>query len=287
MARPAATGYFPRGESVLRRVHGARIVGVTYGQRALLMQATDPLAFAGLMQDTSGLEAPFRRLSHTAKVMERVFFGSHEQADRETARVRRMHARVRGTVSRPAGRHPAGTPYAADDPEFLLWILACTADSAQAAYERFVRRLADRERERFWADYRLLGELFGLPGDRAPASYRDYRAYMRDRLHGEDLHVTEQAREIGRRVAFRMPLPAHRQPALAVVNLAVVGLLPERVRHLYGIGWDAQRDVAMEALASALRIGAWVAPARLRRGSSVSDYEVVARSEARSLRDAA
>src|SRR5207248_11798240 len=62
-------GYFPRGRSVLRRVHRERVVGYLYGQRALLMQATHPVAFAGLTANTSGLDAPFQRLAHTAKTM--------------------------------------------------------------------------------------------------------------------------------------------------------------------------------------------------------------------------
>ncbi len=88
-----------------------------------------------------------------------------------TAAVRAMHARVQGTTDRAAGPHPAGSEYRADDPEFLLWILACIADSAQAAYEQLVRRLSDEERERYWADYVLLGELFGLDRRDAPADY--------------------------------------------------------------------------------------------------------------------
>ena len=287
MAPGDSAGYFPRGSSVLRRVHGARIVGVLYGQRALLMQATHPLAFAGLLANTTGLDAPFRRLTHTAKTMEKVFFGTREEADRELRRVRALHQRVRGTISEPAGPHPAGSAYRADDPEFLLWILACLADSAQATYERFVRRLRDSERERFWQDYRLLGELFALPALRAPATYADYRAYMRERLASPDLHVTEEARAIGKQVAFRLPLPAQRQAALPVINFAVVGLLPPRVRELYGIHWDAERQVALEGLTAALRVGARVTPGFLRRGPSAADYDVVARTEARRLARAA
>jgi uncharacterized protein (DUF2236 family) len=118
--QPADDGYFPRGESVLRRVHGTRAVGVVYGQRALLMQATHPLAFAGLIANTQGLDAPFRRLARTATTMERVFFGTRAEADAVTARVREMHARVSGELEAPAGPHPAGAAYRADSPEFLL-----------------------------------------------------------------------------------------------------------------------------------------------------------------------
>src|SRR3712207_423846 len=96
-------GYFPRGRSVLRRVQGERVVGLLYGQRALLLQACHPLAFAGLNANSRAHDAPFRRLVHTAKIMEAVYFGTKAEADHETERVRKRHALVKGTLSEPAG----------------------------------------------------------------------------------------------------------------------------------------------------------------------------------------
>lgn len=280
-------GYFPRGESVLRRVHGAKAVGLLYGQRALLMQATHPLAFAGLMANTDGLDAPFRRLARTATTMERIFFGSRAEADAVTARVRSMHARVEGTLATAAGPHPAGSAYRGDDPEFLLWILACLADSAEAVYERLVRRLTEAERERYWEDYLLLGELFGLDRSHAPAGHAGYRAYMDERLAGDELHVVDQAHEIARRVAFDLPLPANRTPGLWVTNFLVLGLLPARTRALYGLRWDPARQVAFDGLCASLRMGGRVTPASLRRGPSAAEYALVARTERRRLERAA
>ena len=65
--------------------------------------------------------------------------------------------RIRGELREPAGRFPAGTPYSADDPELLLWILACMADSALVVYERYVRSLRRDERDAFWQDYKVIG----------------------------------------------------------------------------------------------------------------------------------
>jgi uncharacterized protein (DUF2236 family) len=279
-ARDREEGYFPRGRSVLRRVHGERVVGSLYGQRALLIQACHPLAFAGLTANTRGLEAPFRRLASTAKTMEAVYFGTVADADRQTARVRALHAGVRGRLAAPAGRYPEGSSYRADSPELLLWILACLADSAETVYERFVRRLAPSEGEAYWADYLRLGQLFGLSRDDAPPTYRSYRAYLRSRLESDDLHVIPEARELGLKVAFDLPLPTHRAPALAAINLAVVGLLPPRVRALYGLDWGSPQALALEALVRASRTLRPVVPHAVRRGASAGDYDVVARTEA-------
>jgi uncharacterized protein (DUF2236 family) len=283
---PAASdseGYFPRGRSVLRRVHGERVVGRLYGQRALLLQACHPLAFAGLTANTHGHDAPFRRLVHTAKTMETVFFGTRAGADRETARVRAMHARVRGAIDEPAGHHPAGSEYRADDPEFLLWILACLADSAQSVFERLARRLTADEREAFWQDYLVVGELFGLERRHAPPTYTAYRDYMSERLASDDLFLTEEARELGRLVAFDLPLPLSRRPGLLAINHAVAGLLPPRVRELYGIGWGPAHELALEALALSLRSARPLTPRSVRRGPCADEYDLVAKTEAARL----
>ncbi|MCW2967467.1 MAG: hypothetical protein JWM71_1239 [Solirubrobacteraceae bacterium] len=263
----ADSGYFPRGESVLRQVHEERIVGVLYGQRALLLQAMHPVAFEGLLADTKGLDAPFERLVRTAKTMERIFFGSREQADNVAAAVRRMHGRV------PA----AGMQ------EHLLWILACLADSGLAIHQRFVGRLGRADRERFWQDYLTLGELFGVDRAAAPADHAAFRAYMRERVASDEMHVTPRARQIATMVAFDLPVPPQRRPVLAVLNHAIVGTLPARAREEYGLPWGQADAMRLAAFTTAVRAGAIVLPRRLWTGSSARDYEVVRRGEQRRL----
>jgi uncharacterized protein (DUF2236 family) len=283
----ATQGYFPRGQSVLRQVHEERAVGLLYGQRALLMQATHPVAFTGLIGSTDGLDAPFKRLARTAQTMETVYFGSCEEADRVTRRVRHMHARVRGETDRAAGPHPAGSPYAADRPDMLLWILGCLADSALMLHRWFIGPLSGSQKVRFWEDYLLVGELFGLDRADAPPTYRDFRDWFRGRLESGDLHVTDEAREIGRRVAFALPLPARRRAALPAINLAVAGTLPREVRQMYRLPWSAAQEAAFRSLVIGSRLSRPVLPAALRRGACSADYEMVARTEARRLARAA
>src|SRR3954466_11945564 len=142
-----------REDSVLRRVHREWVVAFS-GPRALLMQAAHPVAFAGFFAHPGALDEPYERLSRTAEVMDTIAWGSRADAERATRRVRAMHSRVSGTLELPAGRFPAGTPYAADDPVLLLWILATLADSALVVYEPYVGALTHDEREAYWRDYR-------------------------------------------------------------------------------------------------------------------------------------
>ena len=151
--------------SMLRRVHREFAVALS-GPRALLMQAAHPVAFEGFFAHSGALDEPYERLRRTAEVMNTIGFGSRADADRATRRVRAMHSKIRGELERPAGRFPAGTPFAADDPELLLWVLATLVDSALVFYDRYVASLSHAERDAYWQDYRVVGGLFGLRGSR-------------------------------------------------------------------------------------------------------------------------
>jgi uncharacterized protein (DUF2236 family) len=275
-------GYFPRGRSVLRRVHGERAVGLHYGQRGLLVGAANPLTYTGTMASTSAATSPFTRLARTAKVHETIFFDTRVEADRALAMVHRLHERVRGTLPEPAGRWPAGTPYSATDPPLMLWTLACIADSAAVLYETLVTPLSAREREALWQDYLLFGELFGLPRADAPGSWAEFRSYWRARLEGE-LFLTDDARVVAPQTAFRIPVPRHWWPNMRVSNLILMGSLPERIRELYGFSWGSAQAAAYQALAASSRRSGRLVPQLLRRGGNDVIFDTVARTEARRL----
>ena len=254
--------------SILRRVHRELAVAFS-GPRALLMQATHPVAFEGFFAHSGALDAPYERLRRTAEVMDTIAFGSREEADRATRRVRAMHKRVRGELKAPAGRFPVGTPFAADDPELLLWVLATLVDSALVVYDRYVATLTEAERDAYWQDYRVVGSLFGLAGDEMPADIEAFDRYMRGMLDGDDLFVTSAARELAIEIVMRPPVPLARKPVLELVNFMTVGLLPARLRKQYGLSWDPLRALALRGGAEyAKRVLVPLAPERLRVVSS-------------------
>lgn len=225
-------GYFDDA-SLLRRVNRERVLALA-GPRALLMQAAHPLAVTGLLAHSTALDEPYERLARTAKVLGTIGFGSREEADRVTAHVRAMHRRVRGRLPHAVGPYPAGTPYRADDPELLLWVLFTLADSATLVYRRYVRDLSRREREALWRDYRLVGRLFGLREGDMPGTLAELDAYRRAMLEGDRLHVSPWARERARKIVLEPPVPWVARPLRDTVNFITIGLLPDRIRDAYG-----------------------------------------------------
>ena len=256
-------GYFD-DTSMLRRLHRETAVAFS-GPRALLMQATHPVAFEGFFAHSGAFDAPYERLRRTAEVMNTIGFGTRENADRAARRVRAMHRRVRGELRAPAGRFPAGTPFAADDPVLLLWVLATLVDSALVVYERYVGSLSRDERDGYWRDYRVVGSLFGLREHEMPSDIEGFDAYMRDMLDGPDLHVTSAARELAIKIVLQPPVPLHRRPILELVNFVTIGLLPPQLRRQYGLSWDPVRSLMLRGGAEyAKRVLVPLAPGRLR-----------------------
>ena len=256
-------GYFTDA-SMIRRVHREQVVGLA-GSRALLMQASHPVAFAGFFMSTGSLGDPYPRLRRTARVLDTILFGDRAEADSVSARVRRVHAATRGVLPTAAGRFPAGTPWAADDPDLTLWILATLADSGALVYTRYVGGLTRAELDAYWQDWRVVGRLFGLKEADMPAGARQLRSYMREMLNGDALHVSQDARELGIRVVLKPPVPLAARPLLELANFITVGLLPARIRRQYGLRWDPGRSLLLRAGAeSTKRLIVPVLPGKLR-----------------------
>lgn len=272
-------GYFPVSSSVLRRVHSERAVGLNYGQRALMLGAAHPVNFIGTQANTRSGSRPFLRLAHTAKVFETIFFGSRAEADKALAFVDRLHQRVSGEIPEAAGPWSAGTSYTAFDGSLMLWTVAVIADSAQAFYETFVRRLSDDERDLLWQDYVRFGELFGMPREAAPATYTGFREYWEEMWTAGELHLTEQARRVALAIAFEIPMPRYLHPSREVHNLVLLGTLAPRVREMFGLHWSALHAAAFRGVVAGIRTARPVAPRALRRGHNTGSFDMVARTE--------
>jgi uncharacterized protein (DUF2236 family) len=135
-------------DGVVWRVHGdlSTLVG---GVAALLGQGAHPLALAGVQRHSAYREDPWKRLAGTARWLVVSTFGAAELAEREAARVRGMHRRVRGTTD-------DGRVYSAGDPELLRWVHLAFTDAflaAQASVGRDMSRFGPRWPDAYVAEW--------------------------------------------------------------------------------------------------------------------------------------
>ncbi|HVX32994.1 MAG TPA: oxygenase MpaB family protein [Solirubrobacterales bacterium] len=259
-------GFFG-ADSMVRRLHRERVVAFS-GLRALLMQACEPLGVIGFERHSIIFDDPRTRLLRTDERMSRIYFGTVEQAERTGRIVRAMHRRVRGVTEEDYGPVPAGTPYDASDPRLGLWVLASLADSALLYYERVFGGLDRDDRERYWAEYRRVGELLGLPPDSMPATVADLRDYIDARLADGSLWIDEERREAVKEMVLAPPFSGVLRVAVApireTVKLISVGMLPARVRTLLGYSWDPAREALLRSTLLQLRLGSRFWPEAVR-----------------------
>jgi uncharacterized protein (DUF2236 family) len=259
-------GYFP-ADSALRRLHRERLV-LFSGVRALLMQACDPLAVVGFQRHSIIFDDPQTRLQRTDEWMSRIYFGTAAEAEEAGQVVQAMHRRVKGKTPADYGPVPKGTPYDATDPKLGLWVLATLADSAVVYYERIFGRLSTEERERYWSEYRQVGELLGLPPDSMPGSFAGLRGYVRGRLTDGSLWISADRREQAERMILDPPfdgwMRAAFTPLTETIRLISVGLLPPEIRRLFGFSWDPGREALLRSALIQLRLGSRLWPDAVR-----------------------
>jgi uncharacterized protein (DUF2236 family) len=161
----------------------------------------------------------------------------------------------------------------------MLWTLAVIADSGRAMYEAMVRPLSEDEREGLWQDYVHFGELFGLPRGEVPGSYREFDAWLQERLSSPDLQTTPHGLEMAPLVAFEQPVPRAARGNLVVQNHIIKGTLPPRVRQIFGIHWSRTHEATFRAMTAGHRRARHLFPRRIRRGRNDVFFDVVTKTE--------
>jgi uncharacterized protein (DUF2236 family) len=210
------------------------------GGAALVLQVAHPLVAAGVAEHSNYREDPWGRLYRTLDLTTKIVFGSTEVAEEAAARIRHVHRRVHGTTREPGGRYPAGTPYDAQDPELLMWVHATLVHTALDVYMRYVDELSIDQQRAYYQEQKLLGEQFGVPRDQQPATLDDFNDYFRDMLASDRIAVTDALRDVVD-ATLHPDLTFVLRPVVEAVNIATVGLLPQRLRDELGLPWTPNR----------------------------------------------
>jgi uncharacterized protein (DUF2236 family) len=214
-------------ESVAWRMHADSTMLVA-AMRALLVQALEPRAMAGVAQHSDYRADPWQRLDRTVRFILGTTYGDTATAEAAANAVRKIHERVRGTDP------VTGRAYSADDPDLLLWVHAVEVHSVVITYRRYAARLSDVDADRYVDEMARVAELVGLPAGMAPRSMAELREYLRG-MH-DQLQATPAARS-AMRVIFAPPMPLALRPLWIVPATATVAVLPRVARRQYGLPW--------------------------------------------------
>lgn len=157
-------------DSATWRIHGDFPGMMAGGIAALMLQTLHPLALAGVWDHSNFRADLLGRLRRTTAFVAGTSYAPRAEAERLIARVRAIHAQVRGTAE-------DGRPYAADDPDLLTWVHVTEVSSFLRGYLRYAHTaLPRREQDRYYAETRRLAESLGAR--RVPASVAEVEAYF-------------------------------------------------------------------------------------------------------------
>ncbi|GAA2446055.1 oxygenase MpaB family protein [Streptomyces lavendulocolor] len=187
--------------------------------RATVLEAAHPQIGAALVDNSTFVAHPWRRLRNTFLSMRRMFGTDPAAREREAARLNRLHARMSGSDAR-------GRAYDAMDRPTRAWVVATLFESAVTMCRLSGQPLDQDTMERMYAEYRAF--LAALDGDAGelPEDLHDFWRYF-DRVVENELENTEAARVILYRLFDHLPAPAllTGAPTLWAAGRAVVGPL--------------------------------------------------------------
>lgn len=246
---PGDPGLFGPG-SIVWQVTRERIL-LAAGPFALLLQIAHPLVAAAVAEHSAFREDPFARLRATLDATLAISFGDARQVRDAVARVRRVHAPVRGTLGHPMAAHPGGAPYRAGDPELAMWVHASLVLAAVEGYELLVAPLGPARRAAYVEQVRPFGALFGA-GPVMPPTVEAFDRYVAQMLEGDRLAVGDVARSIAEAI-LRPEVAAPLRPLRPVTRTLTTALLPERLRRAYGLSYGRAERAAATSVAAAVR----------------------------------
>ncbi len=233
-------GYYT-ADSVTWRVHSdtAMFVG---GIRALLEQALHPQAMAGVAAHSNFREDAWGRLQRTGDYVGTLTFGSKEEADKLSARVRKVHEMLK-----------------VDEPELLLWVHMAMVDAFLDTAVRSGLKLSPTEQDKYVDEMVTFAELVGIESREVPRTVGQMENYFQEIM--PKLSASDDAKRAALFIALP-PLPPLLRfgtpiaPLWGGITSLAAAALPRWARKLYGWptvpGQDNATDLALKATRSAL-----------------------------------
>jgi uncharacterized protein (DUF2236 family) len=256
----------PLGPDSLMWQYGFPRAGLLIAGRSLLLQVMHPVVGAGVRDFSDFKTDPWGRLDRTVLSLQVQLFGGQRAAE-EASRLRKMHARIKGTGF-------DGSHYSALNQGAYAWVHFSNFDTI-LAFDRWFAHLLDAEQEeRLLGEWRQVGRMLGIREEHMPADIASFGAYVDDMVV-QNLVDNPTAQDVLASLAMRdvgpPPWPLFPEPLWRVLKPfgrpvlrdAVVGTLPEAARATLGLRWTDADERRLRAMAALMRTAARGVPDRI------------------------
>lgn len=237
-------------DSVMWRVATEPAFLLPSGPRALLLQVAHPAVAAGVADHSDYERRPWVRLIATLDVMNKLAFGTPEGSAKQAQELRSRHADITGSMA-------DGQPYRALDADNMLWVWATLVDTLVVSYERYVRTLGVRERDRLYDEWRAIGRACGVPLASMPPTWAAFQDYV----GSVELGPTDTAVAVSKQI-MSPPLGPLAGPVGSALAALTAPVLPDDLRTSLAL---PEPSPAAEKVAGLARRVASRTPGRVRR----------------------
>jgi uncharacterized protein (DUF2236 family) len=237
------TSLLPAGSIVRRRASDPRVAGAA--GYALALQVGHPTVAAGVREHSDYAADAWGRFFRTADFVLLLAYGDTATVEQLGRDLRAQHAAIRGT-------DPDGRRYSALEPSAYAWVHATLGIAIVKAHDAMGTTFTAAERERFWEEWLVLGDVLHVRREHLPARWAGVDAYVQ-RMIDEvlvDSDVVQQVQQAAVRVRGTPPvrwLPRAvweqaSRPVTPMLRTLGTGLLPPELRARYGVPWTARDE---------------------------------------------
>ena len=209
------------------------------GARALLMHAAHPLIAAGARQTSFYQRDPWKRLIRTLSLQNSVTFGTIAEANESADRINRLHEVIKGKDE------ITGEIYDALDQEQLLWVHACLQLSSIYFYEKTVKKLTKKEKDKYHEENMLAAELVLIDVDKMPKTHEEIKSWVTEKSRKKDYLILTDVAEDVQDIIAGGPVPKHIKPIWPFISFTAFNTLPDEFKQIYGIKTTKFRSVIL------------------------------------------
>jgi uncharacterized protein (DUF2236 family) len=239
----AATAPLLPADSIVRRRASDPRIGGAAGY-ALALQVGHPTIAAGVRDHSDYAADAWGRFFRTADFVLLLAYGDGPTVAKLGDDLRKQHAAIRGTDL-------DGTRYSALEPSAYAWVHATLGIAIVKAHDVMGATFTPAERERFWQEWLLLGDVLHVKRSQLPATWHGVDAYVQRMIDDVlvDNDVVRDVQSAAVRVRGTAPVrwmptrmwEATSRPAGPVLRILGTGMLPPELRERFGVRWT-QRD---------------------------------------------
>lgn len=135
---------------------------------------------------------PVGRLFGTAHAAIQLVYGDQETSGNKARDLWKYHNKVEG-------QHE-GISYGANFVDLQVWVLAAVFKGFEESERRWSKPLSAETKEELYGNFRIFGQVFGLPQQSMPENVSELNNYWQDTLQGDALLTADASRRVAAKV---------------------------------------------------------------------------------------